>query len=266
MRNLITRSVSGFVYVTLFLFAILYDAKSYIALTSVFAFICIWEFSKIIKSKNIIPYLLFCGMLYFFIHPIEGYSSTTSLTVTIIGSIVLIYLLFSLKKIKEETIFQRLFLQLIYLTLPFYFLISIPFIFGEYQPEIVICTLIFIWVNDSFAYLVGKNFGKTKLFESVSPKKTIEGFIGGLVFSLIAAFIISKQYENSNINLLDWMIIASILSIFGTIGDLIESKFKRQANIKDSGNIMPGHGGLLDRLDSLFFAAPFVYLYLYFII
>ncbi|MDG2074811.1 MAG: phosphatidate cytidylyltransferase, partial [Polaribacter sp.] len=165
-----------------------------------------------------------------------------------------------------ETIFQRLFLQLIYLTLPFYFLISIPFIFGEYQPEIVICTLIFIWVNDSFAYLVGKNFGKTKLFESVSPKKTIEGFIGGLVFSLIAAFIISKQYENSNINLLDWMIIGSILSIFGTIGDLIESKFKRQANIKDSGNIMPGHGGLLDRLDSLFFAAPFVYLYLYFII
>jgi phosphatidate cytidylyltransferase len=256
MRNLITRSISGFVYVTLFLFAILYDAKSYIALTSVFAVICIWEFSKIIKSKNIIPYLLFGGMLYFFIHPIEGYSSTTSLTVTIIGSLVLIYLLFSLKKIKE----------LIYLTLPFYFLISIPFIFGEYQPEIVICTLIFIWVNDSFAYLVGKNFGKTKLFESVSPKKTIEGFIGGLVFSLIAAFIISKQYENSNINLLDWMIIGSILSIFGTIGDLIESKFKRQANIKDSGNIMPGHGGLLDRLDSLFFAAPFVYLYLYFII
>lgn len=266
MRNLITRSISGFVYVTLFLFAILYDAKSYIALTSVFAVICIWEFSKIIKSKNIIPYLLFGGMLYFFIHPIEGYSSTTSLTVTIIGSLVLIYLLFSLKKIKEETIFQRLFLQLIYLTLPFYFLISIPFIFGEYQPEIVICTLIFIWVNDSFAYLVGKNFGKKKLFESVSPKKTIEGFIGGLVFSLIAAFIISKQYENSNINLLDWMIIGSILSIFGTIGDLIESKFKRQANIKDSGNIMPGHGGLLDRLDSLFFAAPFVYLYLYFII
>jgi len=266
MRNLITRSISGIVYVTLFLFAILYDAKSYIALTAIFAIICIWEFSKLINSKNIIPYLLLGGMLYFFINPIEGYSSTTSLTVTIIGSLVLIYLLFSLKKIKEETIFQRLFLQLIYLTLPFYFLISIPVIFGEYQPEIVICTLIFIWVNDSFAYLVGKNFGKTKLFESVSPKKTIEGFIGGLVFSLIAAFIISKQYENSNINLLDWMIIGSILSIFGTIGDLIESKFKRQANIKDSGNIMPGHGGLLDRLDSLFFAAPFVYLYLYFII
>jgi phosphatidate cytidylyltransferase len=266
MRNLITRSISGFVYVTLFLFAILYDAKSYIALTGIFAIICIWEFSKLIKSKNIIPYLFLGGMIYFFINPIKDFSSEASLGFTITGLLILIYLLFSSKKIKVNTIFRRLFLQLVYLVLPFYFLISIPFIFGEYQPKILIWVLIFIWVNDSFAYLVGKNFGKTKLFESVSPKKTIEGFIGGLVFSLIAAFFITQQHNNPNINLMDWMIIAVVLSVFGTIGDLIESKFKRQANIKDSGNIMPGHGGLLDRLDSLFFAAPFVYLYLYFII
>ena len=153
-----------------------------------------------------------------------------------------------------------------YLILPFSFLIATPFVFGTYQPKIVISILIFIWVNDSFAYLVGKNFGKRKLFERVSPKKTIEGFIGGWAFSLIAAYFISNQHSELNITLVDWMIIASILSVFGTIGDLIESKFKRQANIKDSGNIMPGHGGLLDRLDSLFFAAPFVYLYLHYII
>ena len=266
MRNLITRSISGFVYVTLYLFAIFYDAKTYITLTSVFAVICIWEFSKLIKSKNIIPYLFLAGMLYFFLYPIEGFSSDTSLGFTLIGLIILIYLLFSSKAIKIDTVFQRLFLQLIYLVLPFYFLISIPFVFGNYQPKIVICILIFIWVNDSFAYLVGKNFGKNKLFESVSPKKTIEGFIGGLVFSLIAAYFITQEHASTNITLLDWMIIAAILSILGTIGDLIESKFKRQANIKDSGNIMPGHGGMLDRLDSLFFAAPFVYLYLHFII
>lgn len=266
MSNLLTRAISGLVYVSLFLFAILYSANSYITLTTIFGVICIWEYSKLIKSKNILPYLFLGGMVYFFINPIDGFSSETTLGATIVGSIILIYLLFSHQKIKYDTIFQRLFLQLIYLTLPFYFLISIPFIFGEYEPEILICTLIFIWVNDSFAYLVGKNFGKTKLFESVSPKKTIEGFIGGLVFSLIAAFFMSQQHDNPKIGILDWMMVAAILSIFGTIGDLIESKFKRQANIKDSGNIMPGHGGLLDRLDSLFFAAPFVYLYLYFII
>ncbi len=121
-----------------------------------------------------------------------------------------------------------------------------------------------IWVNDSFAFLVGKNFGKRKLFISVSPKKTQEGFLGGLVFALIAAFIISKF--NTDFTVVNWLVIAVIVSVIGTIGDLVESKFKRQANIKDSGTIMPGHGGILDRLDSLLFAAPFVYLYINFII
>ncbi len=268
MRNLITRSISGIVYVSLFLFAILFNAKSYIVLTSIFAAICIWEFSKLVKSKNVVPYFFLGIMLYFFIYPFSNTFFTTDFIfgLTIAGLSVLIYLLFSSKIIKTKTVAQRLSLQLIYIVLPFYYLISIPFVLGEYQPKIVICILIFIWVNDSFAYLVGKNFGKTKLFESVSPKKTIEGFIGGWAFSLIAAYFIAQTHIDSPITLLDWMIIASILSVFGTIGDLVESKFKRQANIKDSGNIMPGHGGLLDRLDSLFFAAPFVYLYLHFII
>lgn len=268
MNNLITRSISGIVYISLFLFAILFDAKSYIALTGIFAAICIWEFSKLVKSKNIIPYFFLGIMLYFFLHPYSNTFFTTDFIfgLTITGLSILIYLLFTKKVIQTKTISQRLFLQLIYIVLPFYYLITIPFVFGEYQPKIVICILIFIWVNDSFAYLVGKNFGKRKLFESVSPKKTIEGFIGGWVFSLIAAFVITQIHKDSPITLIDWLVIASILSVFGTIGDLVESKFKRQANIKDSGNIMPGHGGLLDRLDSLFFAAPFVYLYLHFII
>ena len=263
MRNLITRLISGFFYVSIFIFSTLFDAKSYIAITSIFAAICIWEFSKIVKSKNVIPYIFLGIMLYFFVSPYSNTFFTTDFIsgLSITGLALLIYLLYSKKSIKTETIYQRLFLQLIYIVLPFYYLISIPFVFGDYQPKIVICILLFIWINDSFAYLVGKNFGKRKLFESVSPKKTIEGFIGGWVFSLIAAFFISQQHTNSDINLIDWIIIASILSIFGTIGDLIESKFKRQANVKDSGTIMPGHGGMLDRLDSLFFAAPFVILY-----
>jgi phosphatidate cytidylyltransferase len=268
MRNLITRLISGFFYVSLFIFATLFDAKSYIAITSIFAAICIWEFSKIVKFKNIIPYILLGIMVYFFVYPYSNSFFTLDIISggTVGGLLILIYLLYSKKVIKTETLSQRLFLQLIYIVLPFYYLISIPFVFGEYQPKIVIAILIFIWVNDSFAYLVGKNFGKRKLFESVSPKKTIEGFIGGWVFSLIAAFFISQQHNNSDINLVDWIIIASILSIIGTIGDLVESKFKRQANVKDSGTIMPGHGGMLDRLDSLFFAAPFVFLYLHFFI
>jgi phosphatidate cytidylyltransferase len=124
-----------------------------------------------------------------------------------------------------------------------------------------------IWTNDTFAYLVGKNFGKNKLFPSVSPKKTIEGFMGGVVFTCIASVLLSKFYIESTI-LYIWIIIAIIVSFFSTLGDLIQSKFKRVAGVKDSGNIMPGHGGILDRLDSIIFVVPFInlfYLILYYV-
>ena len=103
-----------------------------------------------------------------------------------------------------------------------------------------------VWVNDSFAYLIGKNFGKQKLFPSISPKKTVEGFLGGLLFACISSYFIAK-YTNT-LEFTQWLILAIIVSVFGTLGDLIESKYKRQAGVKDSGVIMPGHGGLLDRL------------------
>ncbi len=266
MPNFVTRLISGFVYVALFIIAILFDAKSYIAITSVFAAVCIWEFSKIVKFKNIIPYILLAASIYYFPFKVPEKVLIFLLIATLLCAIRLIYNLSNKTQNYPATNIDKFDLTIRYIILPFCFLINLPFVFGDYQPEIVICILIFIWVNDSFAYIVGKNFGKIKLFESVSPKKTVEGFIGGWVFSLIAAFLISQQHNDANLNLVDWIIIASILSVFGTIGDLIESKFKRQANVKDSGTIMPGHGGMLDRLDSLFFAAPFVFLYLYFFI
>jgi len=120
------------------------------------------------------------------------------------------------------------------------------------------------FIHPEITYIfVGKNMGKRKLFESVSPKKTVEGFIGGVVFSWIAAIIIAVNSEMFSV--LNWLIIATITSVIGSIGDLIESKFKRQANVKDSGNIMPGHGGMLDRIDSLIAAVPVFFAGLYFL-
>lgn len=150
-----------------------------------------------------------------------------------------------------------------YIIFPFTFLILLPFIDGIYHPNIIIYISVIIWTNDVFAFFIGKNFGKTKLLERVSPKKTVEGFIGGLIFSLIVGALIGKY--SGTFSLTNWVFIAFIVSIFGNLGDLVESKFKRQAKVKDSGNIMPGHGGILDRLDSLFFLAPFVYLYVHYI-
>ena len=153
--------------------------------------------------------------------------------------------------------------------------IIIPFILTNYvalgkkgyNPKILISIIVLIWANDTFAYLVGKNFGKIKLFPSVSPKKTIEGFIGGVIFTSIASVVLSKFYIESTI-LYIWVVIGFIVSIFSTLGDLIQSKFKRIAGVKDSGKIMPGHGGVLDRLDSIIFVVPFInlfYLILYYV-
>ena len=120
-----------------------------------------------------------------------------------------------------------------------------------------------IWSNDTFAFLVGKNFGKTKLLERISPNKTVEGFFGGLIACFVTGYIIAQYFKE--LSVIQWIVIAGLVGIFGVLGDLIESMFKRQAGIKDSSNLIPGHGGFLDRFDSVIFAAPFIFIYLYLI-
>jgi phosphatidate cytidylyltransferase len=120
-----------------------------------------------------------------------------------------------------------------------------------------------IWVNDSFAYMVGSVFGKHKLNRVVSPNKTWEGSIGGLVFTLLGAWLLSLIFPEQG--LIEWIGFALIIVIFGTFGDLFESVAKRGIMIKESGNILPGHGGMLDRLDSLLLASPFVFIYFFII-
>ena len=263
MRNLTTRSISGLVYAIIFISGILFSAESYVGLIAIFSAICVFEFSRILATKNKIIYLLLASSIYLSTIKTPFYFNIFLISFSLIGVIGLLYYLISTKPIKTATLIQKIFLHIIYLILPFYFLIKLPFIANQYHPNIIIYIILLIWTNDSFAFLVGKNFGKHKLFEAVSPKKTIEGFLGGLFFAVLLAFLIGT-YTNQ-FSILNWIIIAIIVGVFGSLGDLVESKFKRQANIKDSGTIMPGHGGLLDRLDSLFFLAPFVYLYLHYI-
>lgn len=127
------------------------------------------------------------------------------------------------------------------------------------------CLIIFsIWINDTMAYLVGSFIGKTP-FSKISPKKTWEGTIGGaLLCVLLIGFFANQFHLNEEIKSYQWYVVASICAVFGTLGDLFESKLKRMANIKDSGNFMPGHGGFLDRFDSMLLATPFVWIYIKF--
>jgi phosphatidate cytidylyltransferase len=129
----------------------------------------------------------------------------------------------------------------------------------------VLAFFIMIWASDTGAYLVGITIGKHKMFERVSPKKSWEGFFGGMVFALITGFIFYKITETGNsvsLQLWQWLVLAFLVFIFGTLGDLVESLFKRSLHVKDSGTIMPGHGGLLDRFDSVLLAAPVLFMFL----
>ncbi|MCL2417004.1 MAG: phosphatidate cytidylyltransferase [Bacteroidales bacterium] len=147
-----------------------------------------------------------------------------------------------------------------YIILPFFFLILLH----RASPLVALALFAFVWVNDTFAYLVGTKFGKTKLFERISPKKTWEGFFGGLFFTIIAGVLFCYFVADGFVAkfIIIWIGLAIVVVVFGTAGDLFESYIKRSLNVKDSGTLLPGHGGLLDRLDSILFAAPAATAYL----
>lgn len=264
MSNFLVRAISGLVYAAIFIFAIVFSSETYIALITLFGSISLWEFTRIINTKGSWVFIgVFITTILLNYFDVLSFEKVIYLLVVCsLHSVYLIIDLYSKNFVGYRQI-TKFFIIINYIILSFFFLAFLPFIDGEYQPELIIYVILIIWANDSFAYIIGKNIGKRKLFERISPKKTIEGFIGGLLFSIITGLIIG--FYSNFFSVFNWIIIAIITSILGTYGDLIESKFKRQANVKDSGTIMPGHGGLLDRLDSLFFLAPFVYLYVHYL-
>lgn len=147
-----------------------------------------------------------------------------------------------------------------YCYLPWWLLykVSVPSLIQSYDPWIPLGIMALVWILDVMAYFAGRFLGKHPLFSRISPKKTWEGAIGGAVFCLLAGFLMDQQLEPEGFS---WLIIAAIISVISQIGDLVESMFKRSIDIKDSGSILPGHGGILDRFDGFFFCMPFVFLY-----
>ena len=274
MKESSKRIVSGLIFAAIFI-ASLKTHLSFTLLTFALGLISSYEFNKLVNQKGLGFYIIFI-LIFGYFSITEYYLNSildsnsffndlkdTLLILSIFVSIFLVRDLFSSRDLPN-------FLKKKYINFTFYISSSFVFIYlianfnGFYDPSIILGCFILIWVNDSFAYIVGKNFGKQKLFYSVSPHKTIEGFLGGLFFCCISASVVSR-YVNESMDTSYWLIIAIIVSVFGTLGDLIESKFKRESNVKDSGNIIPGHGGMLDRLDSVIFASPYIYLFLKFV-
>lgn len=270
MKEIHKRSITGLIYGLLFLLS-LKSFLSFTILIYVFGLISHAEFNKLIKQKGISSYVIFTILFSFFSY-YSYYFNSLDLSNSFFNEAIEILLVFSifvlLFSIRDLFVTKDLpeFLTRKYINSVFYISSSFIFIFlignynNEFNPDLILGCFMLVWVNDSLAFIIGKRIGKQKLFMTISPNKTVEGFLGGLFFCCICSIPIANYI--SELNFTNWLIISIIISVFGTMGDLVESKYKRKSLVKDSGILLPGHGGLLDRLDSIMFASPFIYLFL----
>jgi len=267
-KNFITRSISGIVFLAVLLSGILINQYFYLGVFIIVTVISQFELYLMFEKSGYFPqkrYGIFIGLVIYVSTYLvaKGLIPPTSYFIAIFFIISLfIFQLYSKREDHIKCIAFTIF-GLVYVVIPLSTLNFIAFAGinqDNYTYEYILAMFLLIWLNDTGAYIFGSIFGKRKLFESISPKKTWEGTIGGFIVSLLTALFISEWFIG--LNRLQWLIFAVIVVVFGTYGDLVESHLKRRAGVKDTGTIMPGHGGLLDRFDSTFFVAPMIFLYL----
>ncbi|MDO3694396.1 phosphatidate cytidylyltransferase [Wenyingzhuangia sp. chi5] len=271
---MLQRALSGIVFVAILVSATLYSSITFYILFFFFMLVAIYEFQKLSNYKTpffnilgIFSFVLSAGSItilkeHFNLSDSISIAETNSAFIYVLLFVAFLIVLFKRVNKSPFTDLGVVFLTYLYAILPFTIILAIPFCneTHTYEGTTFLGCIILVWSTDTFAYLTGKSIGKTKLFERISPNKTIEGSVGGLLLTLITASILSIYF--TQFSLIQWLGLSLVISIFGSLGDLVESMFKRAANIKDSGNLIPGHGGVLDRFDSLVFASPFIYFYL----
>ena len=274
MSELSKRANTALIFVSTMLIGILGGAYTFLILFMVVTAFCLWEFHYIVLAhekrrdiaRNVIALCL--GIAPFIIAALINLKwIAPSLDFIIASTLIFITLLFLVFLFELFTESGRPFeniafviLGIVYIGLPFSLLCFAAFKDGGYQPEIVLALIVINWMNDSAAYVAGSRFGKTPLFPRISPKKTWEGSIGGLFGGIIAGllfYLFTDIFELS-----EWLILVIIIKLFGDLGDLTESMLKRSFGIKDSGTLLPGHGGFLDRFDAFIFLLPFATLYI----
>ena len=270
MKKFTIRLLTGIVYVGTIIFGVVYNAYTFLALFLIITILCLREFYHLVsfrKETKINPYVHGLGGAVLFLAAFLYLSGITcrsvfSLYLLYIAG-VFIYELYANQK-NPITRLAYIFFGQIYIALPFSVLNLLVFQDSAANPPVyqwvwIIALLLFIWANDTGAYVVGVPFGKHRLWERISPKKSWEGFFGGLVFTIISAFIFA--HFQPQIAWYHWVFLSVGVVVFGTYGDLIESLIKRTLEVKDSGRSLPGHGGFLDRFDSLLLAVYVMLIY-----
>lgn len=277
MKNFIIRAITGIFFVA----AIVVSFINPLAMTFLFAIVTgltIWEFTGLVNERDgVDTNRLICTVagVYFFIAVIGFCSELTPSTVFIPYLITVVYLMITELYAKNPDpihTWAYTMMSQMYIALPFSMLGVLAFR-GSHEGVVYswvapLSVFVFLWINDTGAYLCGSLLGRHKLFPRISPGKSWEGSIGGFVFVSAIAVLIwylaeSYGYNDLSLNAYEWVGLGLVVAVFGTWGDLVESLFKRTIGIKDSGNILPGHGGMLDRFDSSLMAMPAAVVYLY---
>ncbi len=275
MTTLQQRALTAVVFAIVMLVGLFWNDLSFEILFSVIGLGCLWEFTLLTLGTNaafrdrILLYSI--GTLFYFSLPIVNHFWVFTLgfcsTLSLLSTAFLVWKLFFQpeKKISKPVIY---FLSFFYVIFPFFQIQGLAdnlYNFLGYNPILVFIILLMTWANDTFAYLIGSKIGKTPLYPKISPKKTWEGTIGGAICCGIAAALLSVFLVGKDSHGLGWfqyLVTGFIVGVFGTVGDLVESMFKRNAGVKDSGTFMPGHGGFLDRFDAFLFVVPIAFFYI----
>lgn len=261
-QDLKSRIPVGIGYVLIIAAATLGGTTSTIVLMYLFALLCLFEFVKssvgsqsgsVIYIMGIAIAILALPLLGIDTNPLIAYATYVSVA---LFSIDIVWTLINKKTLLSGK--PVIVMVMIYIILPFLIAVSMTIIDANF-PKVILGTFVIVWLNDAGAYFSGKAFGKTKLSPSISPNKTWEGLIGGGLLGILICFAIASLI--GGVSLTHWLILSIIVWIAGSMGDLIESSWKRQLGLKDSGSLLGGHGGFLDRLDSFIYAIPFVSLY-----
>ena len=274
MKNLITRTITGILYVGLLCGCILAEDRFFLyTLCLIFTLLGTHEYVRLYKNRNSRPLYLGTVLLAFISFNLLAYPvlfikdlSWHTFIPSFVAVFIIIDSLFFMELFRKQS---RPFSNIALSILPlFWIVLPLAMIAAFPEKKIILLLFITIWIYDTFAYVTGSLFGKHRLLKRVSPKKSWEGFILSTILTLVfAAFINQCPYFSSlEISTLNWMVFCFIIIILGTVGDLAESLLKRKFEVKDSGKILPGHGGVLDRLDSVLFAAPLALLYMLYIL
>lgn len=272
MKSLITRSITGIIFGVVLVGLIYYSFYTFLILLLLILAGSFFELKKLFEqagfaynNKRLIfkslMVVLFTLNAVFQPAPFPLFFVQTRILI-LVGLVLFFLIEFLLEEAISKSVNELLFL--LYWILWFHSALQVfYFNFMQYQYTLMLSVVLMIWANDTFAYFTGMAIGKNKLMPDVSPKKTMEGFVGGMIFTIITGYL-CFEYILKEVNVLekyDVLALALIVSIVGTMGDLVESKIKRLAEVKDSGNLLPGHGGVLDRFDAWFLVIPAIDIY-----